>query len=163
MNYVNYDRAIMEKYKVQLRGWPVNIVFQNPSDIGLIDKLRALREALRTGTCMWVRMSKAEENEHAAMLKRTQDAGGVVGKPRKTRSDKGTKRKRTDAGEEVEGEQDTRKKNKKCGKEKAPKKRGTRAKKTATPRASTSKQLPPAAKSREFLDSDDDRSDEDDA
>lgn len=39
MNYANYDIAIVEKYKVELVGWPSQILFANPSAIGTVGNI----------------------------------------------------------------------------------------------------------------------------
>lgn len=183
MNYKNYETAIIERYHVRLRGWPLLVLFANPSDIGILDKLLLLRDSLRTGNCLWVRLSKKDQDEHQAKLKEFQEEGGVVGKPRKQRSDKGTKRKRqtTEDDEddvengqvEAESEAEGRSQEAEGGKKKRKKRKtasgekGGRPKKmtkesaavSRAPRASTSK-LPPLPKSHEFIDSDSDEENE---
>jgi hypothetical protein len=108
MNYVNYETAIVEKYKVDLVGWPATIKFANPSAIGTVDDIRALRNALKTGECKWIIQTKRQQAMHAEMLKNKREAGVAIGKKRKERSDKGKKRKMVDEsggdGEEDEGE-----------------------------------------------------------
>jgi hypothetical protein len=94
MNYINYDRAIVEKYKAKLVGWPKGLKFANPSAIGTVDDIRALRNALKTGECKWIALTKRQQAEHTKMLTDKQEAGEVVGKKRKERSDKGKKRDR---------------------------------------------------------------------
>ena len=68
MNYVNYDTSIVERYKVKLRGWPSGVKFTNPSEIGTMNEIRALRDALKNGECIWVSLSKREQEGHSAML-----------------------------------------------------------------------------------------------
>ena len=53
MNYDNYDKSIVAKYKVKLMGWPNNLKFANPSHIGTVDDIQMLRHSLQTGTCHW--------------------------------------------------------------------------------------------------------------
>jgi len=58
VNYVNYETAIVEKYKVELLGWPSKIKFANPSAIGTVDEICMLCDALKAGECKWVVQTK---------------------------------------------------------------------------------------------------------
>ena len=51
MSYVKYEHNIISKYKVEIVGWPASIKFANPSEIGTVDEIRKLHEALRVGEC----------------------------------------------------------------------------------------------------------------
>jgi hypothetical protein len=139
MNYVNYDIAIVQKHRVELVGWPDGIPFANPSAIGTVGAVRILREALIVGDCKWIAQTKRQQGVHAAMLKTKRDAGDPIGKKRKQRSDKGKKRSRQGVEDISDGE---------------PQKKKKRA---AMSKSATS-QLPPAYKSRNFIndESDDD-------
>ena len=95
MNYVNYKTSIVQKYHVQLLGWPSNIPFINPHQLTTIAAARTLLNALTVSTCKWVAMSKRQRQEHAATLAADVEGGQVVGKKQKVRSDKGKKHKRT--------------------------------------------------------------------
>ena len=57
MCYVKYERNIVTKYKVELAGWPVGLKFANPSEIGTVDEIQKLRNALRAGDCKWTAQS----------------------------------------------------------------------------------------------------------
>ncbi|KAF8335250.1 hypothetical protein F5887DRAFT_892057 [Amanita rubescens] len=89
MNYQNYDKSIVLKYKVRLTGWLNNLKFVNPSHISTVDEIRMLRHSLQVGTCHWVRLSQAEVAEHANNIIQLQQNGETVGRKRKERSDKG--------------------------------------------------------------------------
>ncbi|KAL0948657.1 hypothetical protein HGRIS_010460 [Hohenbuehelia grisea] len=73
MNYINYETAIVSTYRIRLVGWPKDVKFTAPS---LITSLKP--EEVRT---------------HQDALADRREAGEVVGKKRKTRSDKGKPRK----------------------------------------------------------------------
>ena len=91
MNYVNYDTQVVQKYQCKIVGWTFN-KFISPFDIHTVDDLRTLRDALRCGSCFWVRMTKSEVSKHAAEMVLREKAGEVIGKKRKQRSDKGVKK-----------------------------------------------------------------------
>jgi hypothetical protein len=94
MNYVNYDMQIVQRRHVKLIGWPANIMFIPPSILTSVDDVRLLLHVLRTKKCRWVQLSDDEVVEHMEDLQRRMDAGEVVGRKRKIRSDKGKKRKK---------------------------------------------------------------------
>lgn len=54
MSYVKYKCDIVTKYKVELLGWPVRIKFTNPSEIGTVDDIQKLCQALKVRACKWV-------------------------------------------------------------------------------------------------------------
>ena len=90
MNYDNYEEKVVQRLKVKLIGWPFeNIV--NPVKLYTVGELRTLRDALRSGACCWVKLSKTELKVHADSLAVRRKAGEVIGKTRKERSDKGVK------------------------------------------------------------------------
>lgn len=103
MNYANYETVIVEALGARLLGWPSNVRFANPSDIGTVGEIRTLRDHLKSGHCHWKKLTRAELDEHAADLQSRREAGQTVGKPRKKRSDAGTKRKRPSGNQENEG------------------------------------------------------------
>ncbi|KAI6125000.1 hypothetical protein EDD16DRAFT_1474647, partial [Pisolithus croceorrhizus] len=94
MNYHSYETAIIETYGVRLVGWPEDVRFMNPSVIGTVTEARKLRDALRSGTCFWKKLSKSELDLFATELNTRRVAGETVRKPRKKRSDAGIPRKR---------------------------------------------------------------------
>ncbi|KIK10579.1 hypothetical protein PISMIDRAFT_20261 [Pisolithus microcarpus 441] len=94
MNYHNYETAIVEMYGVRLVGWPEGVKFANPSVISTVVEARKLRDALRSGSCFWKRLSKNELDLFVTELNSRRVAGDTVRKPRKKRSDAGITRKR---------------------------------------------------------------------
>jgi hypothetical protein len=62
LNYVNYERKVVEPHGVALDGWPVGQV-QNPSKIGGRSEVQRLLTALRDGTCKWVKLNAKELKE----------------------------------------------------------------------------------------------------
>jgi hypothetical protein len=91
MNYPNYEHQIMQKHQVKLVGFTFH-EFISPFDISTVNDLRILRDALRCGSCCWVRMTKGEVARHSADVSAREAAGDIVGKKRKARSDKGSTR-----------------------------------------------------------------------
>jgi hypothetical protein len=63
MNYINYETAIVERFKVKLIGWTFSWLV-SPSEIGTVDDIRTLRNALKTGVCKWICLSKQELAAH---------------------------------------------------------------------------------------------------
>ena len=95
MNYTNYDMRVIQKFQVKLIGWTYN-KFISPFEIHTIDDIRTLVQALRCGRCHWVRMTATEVTKHAGDMEAKKAAGETIGKPRKVRSDLGSKRARKD-------------------------------------------------------------------
>jgi hypothetical protein len=93
MNYVNYEAAVVERYKVKLVGWTFK-QFVSPADINTLHDIRALRDALKNGGCHWVQLSTQEVREHVVSVDERREAGEVVGRKRKECSDKGVPRKK---------------------------------------------------------------------
>jgi hypothetical protein len=154
MNYANYDTKVIERYQTKLIGWTYH-EFKSPFDIHTIDDVRLLLEALQCGKCCWVRMSKNEVGCHKDEVDKRRAAGEIVGKPRQSRSDKGTKRPRKKApgvgeGTGEDGEAPPAKKQKRT--KAIPKPNTTTTKKA--PKKSKKNQMPPARPtSNEFVDS----------
>ncbi|EGO05020.1 hypothetical protein SERLA73DRAFT_149302 [Serpula lacrymans var. lacrymans S7.3] len=93
MNYVNYETAIVQTHKVRLANWPTGLKFVNLSFIGTVGDIQTLHNSLRTGECHWEKLTRLQQIAHKLDLERRQEAGEIVGKPQKQRSDAGTKRK----------------------------------------------------------------------
>jgi hypothetical protein len=98
MNYANYDTAIVERYKVKLTGWTYE-KFVNPSHIGTMAEICKLRDALKSGTCHWVRLNAEQALAHSNALQERRTNGETIGRPRRQRSDKGKSRKRKDVSD----------------------------------------------------------------
>ena len=176
MNYINYKTSIVQKYHVQLVGWPSDIPFANPHQLTTIAAAKSLQSALAVSTCKWVVLSKRQKKEHAEALAASAEGGQVVGRKRKVRSDKGRKRGKLsvledenddgeDGSNDDQDEKDrpsTAKKQKSSASRKKP---IPTAKKSKVATSSSknanriTKKLPPAVlKSKEYVDSDDDDS-----
>ncbi|KAF9232690.1 hypothetical protein BU15DRAFT_80959 [Melanogaster broomeanus] len=93
MNYLNYDVGIVQAYDVQLVNWPEKVKFGNPSTIGTVSEIRALRDALKAGTCTWKKLTHRELDAHSTEVTSHMAVGDVVKKTRKKRSDAGVPRK----------------------------------------------------------------------
>ena len=50
MNYANYEKSVIELYKVKLVGWTYH-QFVNPGEISTVEDARKLRDALKCGAC----------------------------------------------------------------------------------------------------------------
>ena len=105
MNYVNYDTAIVGDLRRRLLGWPKDVKFANPSEIGTVGDIRKLRDCLKSGQCHWVKLTQSQVDEHMADMQNRRDAGEIIGKQRKKRSDAGTTRKRKQRSENLENEE----------------------------------------------------------
>lgn len=99
MHYDDYFDEIVTVHRVVLEGWPLPN-FNSPASLGSAESLhRKLYDSLVIDppSCFWRRIADDEFME----LKRKNDADVAAGikpmvKPRKTRSDAGTKRKATE-------------------------------------------------------------------
>ncbi|KAH7909350.1 hypothetical protein BJ138DRAFT_1102770 [Hygrophoropsis aurantiaca] len=102
MNYLNYENGIVESHSVQLLGWPSDVPFTNPSNIGTVHEMRKLRDNLRSGECHWKKLTQRELNMFSEELKKRRDAGESIGVARQKRSDagisRGSKRKSSGSG-----------------------------------------------------------------
>ena len=98
MNYVNYEKAVIQKHHVKLVGWPKNVKFVTPANLSCVDEVRALKHALKSNECHWVRLSGSDVEEHMSSIAEREAAGEHVGRKRKQRSDKGKPRKKSAAG-----------------------------------------------------------------
>ncbi|KAF9035949.1 hypothetical protein BJ165DRAFT_1313843, partial [Panaeolus papilionaceus] len=157
MNYKNYEEQIVSKLGVKLVGWTYK-QFVSPSEITGVDDLRTLHEALTTGACHWVRLSKAQLAAHAKDLAQRRAAGEKVGEKRKERIDKGVikgprgKGSSKKGGDEIQGRPDD-------SDEEGERVDNRKRRKTSstTLKDAAQKQLPPQRpSSSEFVDSDGD-------
>lgn len=135
MAYARYDKDIVEAHKCKIVGWIGD--FRNPADIGTLPLLRQLRDGWACGATRWIRLTPSQVRAHAAEIEQQLKTGEIAAKkPRK---------KRSDAGKSRGG----KRKSMASGKENTqPVKKVKRAR----------NQLPP--KSKEVINSDDDRTDE---
>jgi hypothetical protein len=159
MNYTNYDMRVIQKFQVKLIGWTYN-KFVSPFEIHTIDDVRTLVEALRCGRCHWVRLTATEISRHAKDVETRIATGETVGKPRKVRSDLGSKRPRKGLADDSSIEDNEPGPSKKKKKTAVPKaaaagKKTNKGKNKARTSKSSKSQLPPAI-SKEFISSNED-------
>ncbi|PBK92273.1 hypothetical protein ARMGADRAFT_1081051 [Armillaria gallica] len=88
MHYLQYDKNVVQHYRVEIRGWPRDIPFTTPSAIKSIVVLQTLHDAIIDGSCRWVSLTADE----AKQRDKEQQAAGKEPKKCKTRSDKGKTR-----------------------------------------------------------------------
>ena len=94
MIYANYDTAIVVNLGIMLVNWPPGVKFTNPSEIGAIADLIAIRDALKTGACFWKTLTKNEISEYKAKIEERRKQDGTAPKARKKRSDAGRSKPR---------------------------------------------------------------------
>jgi hypothetical protein len=98
MNYANYNTSIVQAHKCKIIGWVGPFI--NPSEISGMEQLRTLRDAWRSGSARWTRLSVAQVKVHMAEVAEQIERGDIIVKTRKRRSDagqtRGGKRKRSD-------------------------------------------------------------------
>ncbi|THG93253.1 hypothetical protein EW026_g7939 [Hermanssonia centrifuga] len=80
MNYDNYEGKIVERYGVELVGFPCTLT--NPANLGRTDLEKAIA-AFDTGTCYWRKLSKCELEVRIKSNQGRQAAGEQVYKARK--------------------------------------------------------------------------------
>ncbi|KAG6809555.1 hypothetical protein H0H92_015832 [Tricholoma furcatifolium] len=158
MRYEKYDVDVVLKYGVVLKGWPAGVKFQSPAKITRIEDACILRDALLSGECHWVKLSRKEKKEREKDRRVKLASGEIAPKARKRRSDAGVKRgprnggkgegKRKRGGDESASESDEDQDRENAAKSKRRRVNGTKDK------ASTARKLPPMPKSSEFVSSD---------
>jgi hypothetical protein len=85
MNYRNYEGKIVEKYGVELKGWPDSKSgICNPATLGGRQQLEKLLAALESGHCHWVVLSEDELNERKKYNQAREERGEQVYRPRKS-------------------------------------------------------------------------------
>ncbi|KAH7908464.1 hypothetical protein BJ138DRAFT_1012744 [Hygrophoropsis aurantiaca] len=114
MNYLNYEYGIVESHGVRLLGWPSDVPFTSPSNIGTVREARKLRDDLKSGACHWRKLTQRELNEFSEELKKRRNAGETIGVACQKRSDAGTargpKRKASSSGTNKESGRSSKKK-----------------------------------------------------
>jgi hypothetical protein len=94
MSYANFDTDIKMAWKVKLVGWPDDIPFVKPSELGSGDRVRRICSMVRSSQIHWVYLGLDEIAELEADIERRR-AAGTLHKARKPRADKGGKHKST--------------------------------------------------------------------
>jgi len=89
MNYTNYERAIVEHYGVELKGWPFELLpVWNPSRIGGCKSVQLLINTLINETCKWMKLTEEELADRITSNHARQAAGETIYKPQKMRTKK---------------------------------------------------------------------------
>lgn len=102
MQYVNYEEDIVQRYGVVIEGWTFP-KFVNPSEMSTaLEPLRKLHDALKSGTCQFVKLTSEERKKRTAEYRVKVASGEITAKKRKPRKDIGVKRKRQNTDEDVE-------------------------------------------------------------
>ena len=79
MNYRNYEGKIVEKYGVELKGWPTgNPGVCNPATLGGRPQLEKLLTALESGQCHWVVLTDDELEERKKRNQMREERGEQV-------------------------------------------------------------------------------------
>ncbi|KIK13499.1 hypothetical protein PISMIDRAFT_645506, partial [Pisolithus microcarpus 441] len=81
MNYINYEKQIVEKLGVALHGWPIPGRVCNPSKVKRTE-LEKLLDALKEEKCKWVRLTPQELATRIADNKARQARGEQIYQPR---------------------------------------------------------------------------------
>ncbi|KIY47939.1 hypothetical protein FISHEDRAFT_74160 [Fistulina hepatica ATCC 64428] len=90
MEYVQYERKIVQDLGIVLEGWPLEEPLTRPSALGsLLGKLEKLRNALIEGTCNFHKISAKEKAQRYQEWCGRIASGEVIEKLRKEQSDKG--------------------------------------------------------------------------
>ncbi|KAJ7612354.1 hypothetical protein DFH06DRAFT_1345098 [Mycena polygramma] len=92
ISYARFLTDIKQAWKVKLVGWPDDIPFVKPSELGTNDRIRRICSGLRSGDIHWVYLQPEEIEEVEAEVERRR-AQGTLHKKRKPRADKGGKHK----------------------------------------------------------------------
>ncbi|KAJ7700311.1 hypothetical protein B0H17DRAFT_925532, partial [Mycena rosella] len=87
MNYLQYRKAIVLKYGVVLKGYPLEGDLVNPNNINDIESIAKVRDALKSGECFWYRMSPREREIEKEEYSRLVEEGAIQEHTRKVRSD----------------------------------------------------------------------------
>jgi hypothetical protein len=104
MNYSHYQEQVIFRYGVDYVGWPIGAPpFMNPSNMSSAAvPLEILRDALKAGTCRFVKLTPEELKEKKAVFRQRIEAGDVQPLRRKQRKDAGKQRKKNSALEAVD-------------------------------------------------------------
>ncbi|KAG6887201.1 hypothetical protein C0992_000146, partial [Termitomyces sp. T32_za158] len=159
MSYERYDSEVVERYSVVLRGWPEGLQFRSPAKITTMEDARVLRDALVSGECVWVKLSRKEKEARAKTRQEKIASGEIPVKKRKKRSDAGKPRgpKKSKAGEKRHSREDDENNGEDSEREEPPQKRARKS--SGRKSNATAKKLPPMPKSNRSINNDDDTDD----
>ncbi|KAF8324835.1 hypothetical protein F5887DRAFT_838566, partial [Amanita rubescens] len=95
MEWKHYFRNVVKRYSIEIQGWPGDIPLEAVGDLSCA-RLEDLLKKLSNGVICWKKLTEDElaqrEEEHALQI---QNGDISASPPRRPRSDKGKKRKRT--------------------------------------------------------------------
>ncbi|KAJ7798414.1 hypothetical protein B0H14DRAFT_2617925 [Mycena olivaceomarginata] len=77
MNFDNYIKAIVLKYKVGLLGWPSHIPFKRMGKQATIAHVHAIDEGLKDGSIVWAKLKKSQQEKLVAEFEEMV-ANGIV-------------------------------------------------------------------------------------
>ena len=93
MHYTRYEEEIVQRYGIELQGWTYEKLM-NPSTLSSsLPPLKALHDALITGTCKFVKLTAAERKARETAYMAKIASGEVELRKRKRRSDVGVRKK----------------------------------------------------------------------
>ena len=93
MNYDNYERKIVEKYGIELIGWPNDLLpIRNPGQLSGRDRVQRLFVALTTNVCHWRKLSEEDRQRRIILNTERHARGEQVYKLPKKRTLQGTKK-----------------------------------------------------------------------
>jgi len=93
MNYDNYECKIIEKFGMELIGWPHDLLpIRNPGQLGGHDRVQELLIALITKVCHWKKLSEEDRQRRILLNSERHARGEQVYKPRKKRTSQGTEK-----------------------------------------------------------------------
>ena len=93
MHYAQYEEEIVQRYGIELEGWTYEKL-TNPSDLSSsLPPLKALRDAIISGTCKFVKLTAAEKKKREAAYMAKIKSGEIELRKHKWRSDAGVSKK----------------------------------------------------------------------
>ena len=93
MHYAQYEEEIVQRYGIELEGWTYEKL-TNPSDLSSsLPPLKALRDAIISGTCKFVKLTAAEKKKREGAYMAKIKSGEIELRKRKRRSDAGVSKK----------------------------------------------------------------------
>ena len=95
MQYIHYEEDIVLKKGVELVGWTYEKII-NPSSLSsAVQPLRNLHDVIKDKRCRFVRLSAQELSARVVAYQEKVNQGQVIPRQRKTRKDKGIRRRKT--------------------------------------------------------------------
>lgn len=90
MSWKNYEKNIVDEYRVSLYGWPENVAF-DPATLGF-KALDRVAKVLESGECSWLALTDEQYKERKEIRAETEPMLLDRTNQRKERTDKGKKR-----------------------------------------------------------------------